>query len=179
MEERQVTIDKYGNAILSVPEARQALLYDHDIFSSFINDKNEVELFNTYSEKILGKAYHINNPLTPEELTLSPEGYYQNKTSRWNIPDKYKSIDIRQLLLSKCTTSEEINRVQLEYKMFEERNLIPLLQFLVYLVEHMRDKNIVWGVGRGSSVASYCLYLLGVHKVNSIKYDLPIEEFLK
>lgn len=179
MEERQVITDKYGNAILSVPEARQALLYDHDIFSSYIDDINEVELFNKHSERLLGKAYQINKPLTSEELLLSPEEYYQNKTSHWNIPDKYKSIDIRQLLLSKCTTPEEINRVQLEYKMFEERNLVPLLQFLVYLVEHMRDKNIVWGVGRGSSVASYSLYLLGIHKVNSIKYDLPIEEFLK
>ncbi len=63
--------------------------------------------------------------------------------------------------------------------MFEERELIPLLQYLIFIVDHMRDENIVWGVGRGSSVASYCLYLLGVHKVDSIKYDLPIEEFLK
>lgn len=180
MEEgRQITTDKYGNAILSVPEARQALLYDHDIFSSYVDDETEVELFNKYSEKVLGEEKRINKPLSSEELLLTPEEYYQNKTSHWNIPDKYKSIDIRQLLLSKCTTPEETNRIELEYKMFEERNLIPLLQFLVFLVEHMRDKNIVWGVGRGSSVASYCLYLLGVHKVNSIKYDLPIEEFLK
>jgi len=34
-------------------------------------------------------------------------------------------------------------------------------------------------VGRGSSVASYCLYLLGVHKINSLKFDLDIKEFLK
>jgi DNA polymerase III alpha subunit len=43
----------------------------------------------------------------------------------------------------------------------------------------MRSNNIVWGVGRGSSVASYVLYLLGVHKVDSIKYGLDIREFLK
>jgi DNA polymerase III alpha subunit len=38
---------------------------------------------------------------------------------------------------------------------------------------------VLWGVGRGSSVASYCLYILGVHKVDSIKYELDIHEFLK
>jgi DNA polymerase III alpha subunit len=43
----------------------------------------------------------------------------------------------------------------------------------------MRKHNIVWGVGRGSSVASYVLYLIGVHKINSMYYDLDIEEFLR
>jgi len=43
----------------------------------------------------------------------------------------------------------------------------------------MRRNNIVWGLGRGSSTASYVLYLLGVHKINSLYYDLSIEEFLK
>jgi DNA polymerase III alpha subunit len=43
----------------------------------------------------------------------------------------------------------------------------------------MRENDIVWGVGRGSSVASYTLYLIGVHKIDSIKYELDINEFLK
>jgi DNA polymerase III alpha subunit len=43
----------------------------------------------------------------------------------------------------------------------------------------MRANNIVWGVGRGSSVASYVLFLIGIHKVDSLYYDLPIEEFLR
>ena len=84
-----------------------------------------------------------------------------------------------EVLLDMCLTDEEKERVSLEYEMFEERGLIPLLQFLTFIVDHMRKNQIVWGVGRGSSVSSYCLYLIGVHKVNSLKYDLPIEEFLK
>lgn len=180
MEEgRQITTDKYGNVTLSVPEARLALLYDHDIVSAFIDDTLEVSQFNKHSEQVLGSPLSVNFPLTPEEQQIPLEEYYQECTARWNIPDKYKTIDMRQHLLSKCKTPEETDRVELEYKMFEERNLVPLLQFLVFLIDYMRDKNILWGVGRGSSVASYCLYLLGVHKVNSIKYDLPIEEFLK
>jgi DNA polymerase III alpha subunit len=43
----------------------------------------------------------------------------------------------------------------------------------------MRKNKIVWGVGRGSSVASYVLFLIGIHKVNSLKYNLDIKEFLK
>jgi DNA polymerase III alpha subunit len=97
----------------------------------------------------------------------------------WDIPDKYRTLDMESYILSLCKDEKETLRVELEYAMFEERNLIPLLQFLMYIVDYMREHKIVWGVGRGSSVASYCLYLLGVHKVDSIKYDLPIEEFLK
>ena len=43
----------------------------------------------------------------------------------------------------------------------------------------MRKNNIVWGVGRGSSVSSYVLFLMGVHKVDSMKYNLDIKDFLK
>ena len=57
--------------------------------------------------------------------------------------------------------------------------MLDLLFYLKYLVDTMRGNSIVWGVGRGSSVASYVLYLLGVHKVDSIKYDLDINEFLR
>jgi len=48
-----------------------------------------------------------------------------------------------------------------------------------YLVDLMRENNIVWGVGRGSSVSSFVLFLIGIHRINSIYYDLDVEEFLK
>jgi DNA polymerase III alpha subunit len=63
--------------------------------------------------------------------------------------------------------------------LFQERGLFPLLQYLKYLVDTMRANEIVWGVGRGSSVASYVLFLLEVHRINSLYYDLSIDEFLK
>jgi len=50
---------------------------------------------------------------------------------------------------------------------------------MIYIVDMMRKNNLVWGVGRGSSVASYVLYLIGIHKIDSLKYNLNIEEFLK
>jgi DNA polymerase III alpha subunit len=54
-----------------------------------------------------------------------------------------------------------------------------LLRYLKYFVDTMRANNVLWGLGRGSSVSSYVLYLLGVHKINSMFYDLDIREFLK
>ena len=43
----------------------------------------------------------------------------------------------------------------------------------------MRENQLIWGVGRGSSTASYVLYLLGVHRIDSMYYDLDPEEFLR
>ena len=63
--------------------------------------------------------------------------------------------------------------------MFQERNLFNLLKYLKYLVDTMQSNKVIWGVGRGSSVASYVLYLLGVHKIDSMYYDLDPGEFLR
>ena len=66
-----------------------------------------------------------------------------------------------------------------ELMKFQDRDLFPMLNFMKYFVDTMRKKNVVWGVGRGSSVASYVLFLIGVHIIDSIYYDLDINEFLK
>jgi len=168
--------DKYSNPLLTKEDGRRALLYGHSISNAILDDEEEVRLFNKNSEQILGVAERMLNPL---DGNMDVQAYHDLCAADWNIPEFYKILNVESFLLAKCKTEIEIERVNLEYAMFKERKLIPLLQFLVFIVDHMRDEDIVWGVGRGSSVASYCLYLLGVHKVDSIKYELPIEEFLK
>jgi DNA polymerase III alpha subunit len=75
--------------------------------------------------------------------------------------------------------SKEWDRVQEELTAFAERGMEDLLRYMIYLVDFMRENDIVWGVGRGSSVASYVLYLIGVHRINSIQYGLDWREFLR
>jgi len=98
---------------------------------------------------------------------------------KWFMPDEYKTFDIALYVLSKCKTEEELQRAGQELILFQEKDLFPLLQYLKYLVDVMRQNNIVWGVGRGSSVASFVLYLIEVHRINSLYYDLSMDEFLK
>jgi DNA polymerase III alpha subunit len=78
-----------------------------------------------------------------------------------------------------CTTEEQTNRVTQELELFVQHKMFDLLFYLKYLVDTLRANNVLWGVGRGSSVASYVLFLIGVHKIDSIKYNLDIKEFLK
>jgi len=98
---------------------------------------------------------------------------------KWHMPDEYKELDIAEYILSLCTQEYELQRVAEELLLYQERDLFDLLRYLKYLVDTLRKNNLVWGVGRGSSVASYVLFLLGVHKINSLYYDLSIDEFLK
>jgi DNA polymerase III alpha subunit len=102
-------------------------------------------------------------------------------SQQFNIPQHYLEIDVESYIRSLVKDAEPAAqaRVEQELDMFRTRNLYPILQLLIYIVDTMRKHNIVWGVGRGSSVASYCLYLLGVHKIDSLKYNLDIREFLK
>jgi DNA polymerase III alpha subunit len=95
------------------------------------------------------------------------------------MPTEYRELDIAKYVLGLCQTDAELQRVGKELLSYQERDMFVLLQYLKYLVDTMRANNIVWGVGRGSCVASFVLFLIGVHKINSLYYDLPIEEFLK
>jgi len=97
----------------------------------------------------------------------------------WFMPDKYKELDIAELVISRCTTPEQLQRCGEELLLYQERGLFNLLRYLVYVVDIMRDNHVIWGVGRGSSVSSYVLYLLGVHRIDSMHYDLDVGEFLR
>jgi DNA polymerase III alpha subunit len=97
----------------------------------------------------------------------------------WNIPEHYQALDLDIYFAEKVKSVEEAVRVSEELALFRERGLEPMLRFMIYLVQVMRDNNIVWGVGRGSSVSSFLLFLTGLHQVDSVKYKLDIKEFIR
>jgi len=121
----------------------------------------------------------LDNVIKYVEPNISISEFDKNNQKDWYMPKEYKDMDIAQYVLSLCNTQEELQRCGNELLMYQDRNLFDLLRYLKYLVDTMEQNNIIWGVGRGSSVSSYVLYLLKVHKVNSMYYDLNVEEFLR
>jgi len=113
------------------------------------------------------------------EENLSVEEFDHRNQQHWFMPEEYKQLDIAKLVLDLCVTPAELQRVGHELILYQERNLFDLLRYLKYLVDVMKTNRMIWGVGRGSSVASHVLYLLGVHRVNSLFYELDPEEFLR
>ena len=122
-------------------------------------------------------AFMEYDKMCQEDLTV--EAYDHRCQSTWFMPEEYKTLDIAAHVLGLCNTDPELQRVGQELLLFQERNLFDLLRYLKYLVDIMRSNNVIWGVGRGSSVASYVLYLLGVHRIDSMYYDLDPTEFLR
>lgn|SRR6478609_1163636 len=97
----------------------------------------------------------------------------------WVYDPAYDKINLEDYFLNKCSNEEQMDRVKYELGLYEEYNMTKLLRCMIWLVDYFEENNIFWGLGRGSSVSSYCLYLLGLHLVDSIKYDLDVNEFLK
>jgi len=113
------------------------------------------------------------------KLDITVPEYDAGNQVNWLMPDEYKDMDIAKWILEQCKTDPELQRVGEELLIFQQRDLFDLLRYLKYLVDTMRANGVIWGVGRGSSVASYVLYLIGIHRVNSMYYDLSITEFLR
>lgn len=171
-----VKTNLYGQAILSSDELRELLLQGKKISHLNVIKDEEIELFEKYQSSLLSEMVTF---LDAPEETQSFDEFHTQHADEWIFPKIYQQIDVKTWLLDKCKTQQEIDRVREEYKMFEERDLIMLLRLFIYLVSYMREKKFVWGVGRGSSVSSYILYLIGVHKVDSLKYNLDIRDYLK
>jgi DNA polymerase III alpha subunit len=115
----------------------------------------------------------------PENSDCSVPDYDAVKQREWHMPEAYKNMDIAAHILGLCRTEAELQRCGHELMLYQERGLFDLLRYLAYLVSVMREHQVIWGVGRGSSVSSYVLYLLGVHRIDSMFYDLDVGEFLR
>lgn len=149
------------------------MLYQDQSFDLVVaKPSSDVELFNR-TVKSMDMAY--NTIATATDCQYSTVRWFDH----WLTPEQYKTIDIAQFCYERCSTVEEIERVQYELPLFEERDMVPVLQHLIYMVDHLRANEILWGVGRGSSVSSFILFLIGINRINPLKFGLDVREFLK
>ena len=168
--------NQYGQVVLSSHQLRELLLEGRPITHLVVQSDEDIRLFQQYQSDLLKQQVTF---MEPQSSELSVSEFHEQCAAQWIIPDKYHNVDIHSWALSKCKTDEQRARVELEYKMFSSRNLVMLLRMFVYMVDHFRETGVVWGVGRGSSVNSYLLYLIGVHRVDSVKYKLDINDYLR
>jgi DNA polymerase III alpha subunit len=174
-----MNINEYGSVFVSADEMFKNI-YAGKIktFNNIYLDQPTVDQFNAAKDLNRDSFEYMGNYVDPN---ISLKQYDTNLQDEWFMPEGYRptSFNMVEYLISLCKNDKETDRVLEELTLFAQYDMINLLCYLKYLVDTMRENNIVWGVGRGSSVASYCLYLLGVHKIDSIKFSLDIREFLK
>tara|TARA_R110000868_G_scaffold130758_2_gene340597 strand:- start:5238 stop:5756 length:519 start_codon:yes stop_codon:yes gene_type:complete len=110
---------------------------------------------------------------------LCAHSWNQQQSFDWFTPEPWQSWDVESWCRQQCKSSQELARCNQELDLYMQGNLIPMLRHLKYILDGWRNNNTVWGVGRGSSISSYVLYLLGVHKINPLSYNLDYQEFFK
>lgn len=133
-------------------------------------ENDDIKRFNEFSE-YFGEEERITLPNKLKD--------HSERKKEWFMPEKYLELDLEKYFINLCKTNIEQERVKLELQEYKRTNMELLLRFMIYLMDYIKENKYVLGVGRGSSVCSYCLYLIGVHRINSIEYDLNIKEFLK
>jgi DNA polymerase III alpha subunit len=163
--------NKFGEQIYNKKDIMHVLMQGYDLPPMIV--ANDVHVDSTMLDTTAPQFF------MESDQRYTVEQFDQINQSRWFMPEEYINLDIAEYLLNLCKTDAELQRVGQELLLYNERNLFDLLRYLKYLVDTMEQNGIIWGVGRGSSVASYVLYLLGVHKIDSIYYDLDPEEFLR
>ena len=106
-------------------------------------------------------------------------------TFEWNIPKKYLKLDIEELAAEKFaemgfdgnTVYED--RLVWELGQMRKQEMYPFIRCLVYVIDEFRKHDILWGVGRGSSCSSLVMFILGINRVDPIKYNIDPKEFFK
>ena len=168
-------LDAFGRAVIGASDLVDTLLAGNQVG----------EIFTTEAEaKTYNQARQVNYSDLPEvteppKLDVTPEEWHRQNQQTWLMPKEYAEMDIARWVLQSCDEEAELQRCATELLEFDRRGQLPLLCYLKYLVDTLRENQVVWGLGRGSSTASYVLYKIGVHKVDSLYYDLPFDEFMR
>lgn len=150
--------------------------------------------------RIIKKGYSVNwvDALTPEILKYNNLADINQQIGiktqcnplnlDWDLPEYYKKLDVVSYIinqhdvltheLSDDERTERDIRLATELVKYREMDLIDVLRTIIYIINTLVSVGTVWGVGRGSSVSSYVLYIIGVHDVDSHTYQLDIDDFL-
>lgn len=170
-----MNVNQLDQIIIDENDAIEVLYQNQTLTKIVVSDSIWAEQFNHFCHE-----FEIPFKFDWElESQTSREQFIENNLADWFLPKEYQSFDILDFLIKKCENDQQVERVVYELDEFAKRDMIDVLVWLKYFVDTLKANNLIWGVGRGSSVSSYVLYLLEVHRIDSIKYDLDIKEFLK
>lgn len=169
-----LNIDDWGRIVVDCDTALELLLSGQDLNLVNIEDSPELQQFNAMCQHFDKSEEIINPVVTPE---MSAQQYHAIRSQKWLFDTN--DNDLWDHLLEKCENQEERDRFVYEFEEFASRGMLPVLSHLHLMIQKIDDAGIVRGVGRGSSVASFILFLMGVHFINPLLYNLDINEFLK
>jgi len=126
----------------------------------------------------LNEDIQLFNNLSDYEIGAESKSVFDPDFS-WKIPQEYLNLDLDSLIMQKASKLGHAyeHRAERELHEIKTRKLTDVFRALIYVVDVLKETNTLWGVGRGSSCASLVLFILGLHKVDPIRFNIPLEEF--
>lgn len=174
----------------------RVLCYDGDsvadlsfIYDHFLNGGRAKNLYVSKPDYESDEVQTYNKKFINDQLKYKTN--FKETSTDWNLPKKYKNLDVENFIWNKLKDEvdkknftedeykERVTRIKMELRIWKKRDLLDMLRFLTYMVKVFEENKIIWGTGRGSSCASYVLYLIGLHQVDSVKYKLDLGEFFR
>jgi len=130
----------------------------------------------------------FNTQVSEREQLLPVQQEPINLDMGWQLPEEYQNLDLQEYMAKQfeknCPASytpemveKALDRIVDELQEVEARGMVQFMQTVIYIIDQLRENNVLWGVGRGSSCASYLLYLIGLHVVDCVVLDVPADEF--
>ena len=106
----------------------------------------------------------------------------------WQLPEKYQQLDLEQYFADRYLEVEylypaideqlvALDRISVELTEISARGMEQFMRTIIYILDELKSHDVVWGVGRGSSCASYLLFIAGLHVVDCVKMDVSMDEF--
>lgn len=170
-------ITKFGEMVFDESDLCDLVMQGHDVANMKIIVEPSLDVESV--ARLLEDPERLIEWTFPFGSDISVPAWDAMQQRQWFMPEEYKNMDIAEHVLNLCKSDAELQRCGHELMLYQERGLFDLLRYLKYLVDTMTKHRLIWGVGRGSSVASFVLYKMGVHRIDSLYYDLDPAEFLR
>ena len=166
-----------GDSIISPDKYIEKLLFGEDVSHFFVEEsqlrnKNLLEDAKLYTDK------HIEEHIEASEVDC--QNVHTISYSEDTQYEHYNELETKVLSSPRLKkTDKEFQRIAIELDYLFRVESCKLFLEVTKLIDKFKEDGVVWGVGRGSSCACYILYLLEVHDVDSLQYNIPFKEFSK
>lgn len=177
-------VNEYGQVTFDTNEIINKLYtQEWQTVTGFVESLDEIAKWNQNCQQF--ELVPVESQQTPQQ---DPQSYHSELSYQWKMPIEFLKFDpmvfFSQELVNRSLNQQEyldylVGEIKTWDNIMTHESAVNLWKFLHYLIKTCEIKDIVTGVGRGSSVSSLVLYLLGVHHVDPVKYKLDYKEFLR
>ena len=141
------------------------------------------QMANIYKKapELLSNTVEIANKVEKDIISAS-----EDLLPNFDLPEGFADEEayLKELVANGMKEKRLINKPKYRERIKYEMSVITKCNYTKYflilwdIINFARNEGIRVGIGRGSAVSSLCLYVLGIVKLDPVKYDLIFERFL-